>query len=335
MDDKQAGIEIREAIKQGDVNGVAALLADDKRRLQMMTVFGTCLHVAAAHGKLEIVKLLVVLGANINARGGIAGGAPINQAAAYGHLEIIKYLLSCGATLDVSEPERNPLFSAIYGGHMDVVNLLVDYGIDVEIKYSGRRMKNMDAVEFAKERGQIDIAKVLAEHWFTSPPLEIDEDRKFAIEMRMAIIGAETAKVVGLVGDDKSRLHIMTPLGTWLHMAASLGKLKIVKELVSRGADMNCIGGVLRGGPLNEAARSGHVEVARFLLSCGAELDVTEPLRNPLFSAIKAGQIDLVKLLVERGADIHIKYITRTPFSYAKECGRPEIAQFLAEQVTP
>src|SRR5438477_13092787 len=115
MDDRQIGIDIRDAIKQGDVEKVITLIGSDRTRLEMMTPFGTWLHVAADLGKLEIVKRLVALGADVNAYGGIAGGGPLNEAASEGHLDIVKYLLSRGAHLDVSEPGRNPLFSAVHG----------------------------------------------------------------------------------------------------------------------------------------------------------------------------------------------------------------------------
>lgn len=155
--------EIRAAIKEEDVRKIKSLLGLDQGLLSMITVSGTWLHVAAAQGRLEIVKILVSLGADVNAKGGVLGGSPLNEAAAEGHLEIVKYLLSCGAKMDVSEPERNPLFSAIYGGHMDVVKLLIDRGIDVHVKYSGPSMNNMDPLAFAQERGQTEIAKLLAE----------------------------------------------------------------------------------------------------------------------------------------------------------------------------
>jgi ankyrin repeat protein len=63
--------------------------------------------------------------------------------------------------MDTSEPERNPLFGAVYGGHLHVVQLLVANGIDFRVKYTGRSMNDMDAKAFAVERGQTEIAKYL------------------------------------------------------------------------------------------------------------------------------------------------------------------------------
>ncbi|MDC2866687.1 suppressor of fused domain protein [Bacillus sp. BP-3] len=153
---------IRTAIKQNNVERVVELIGSDMELLNMdMGPFGTFLHVAATHGKLEIVKRLIELGADINKRGGVYGGGALNQAASKGQIEIVRYLLSCGAEIDVGEPERNPLFGAIQGGYVDIAKLLIENGIDVHVKYTGEYMKNMDALAFAHEQGQMEIANLL------------------------------------------------------------------------------------------------------------------------------------------------------------------------------
>jgi ankyrin repeat protein len=154
--------EIHSAIQRGDVEAVVAIVGSDKERLTMMTPFGTWLHVAASFGQLDIVKRLIEMGADLNAYGGIAGGGPLHLAASDGHLNVVEYLLSRGAALDVSEPERNPLFGAIYGGHTAVAKLLIESGIDTKIRYSGESMKDMDALAFAREWGRTDIVELLA-----------------------------------------------------------------------------------------------------------------------------------------------------------------------------
>lgn len=69
--------------------------------------------------------------------------------------------MSRGAELDISEPDRNPLFAAIYGGHKDIVKFLLDSGIYASVRYTGDNIKNMDAYDFAIERGQKEIAEML------------------------------------------------------------------------------------------------------------------------------------------------------------------------------
>jgi hypothetical protein len=81
MDDIRRAQEIRAAIKEGDLEQLKALIGHDKAALEVMTVFGTWLYVAAAHGQLEIAKYLVSIDADINRKGGILGGGPVNEAA--------------------------------------------------------------------------------------------------------------------------------------------------------------------------------------------------------------------------------------------------------------
>jgi uncharacterized protein len=76
-------------------------------------------------------------------------------------LDITEYLINQSIEIDTSEPDRNPLFAAIYGSHFKIVQLLVENNIDISIKYSGNSMKDMDAYAFAIERGQMEIAEYL------------------------------------------------------------------------------------------------------------------------------------------------------------------------------
>ena len=157
----QTAAEIRAAIKQGDVDKVVRLIGADESRLEMTTPFGTWLHLAASLGKLEIVRKLISMGANVNQLGGVLGGNCLNDAVSGGHIDVVRYLLSKGAEMDVSDPTRNPLFGAIYGGHTLIAKVLIDAGIDTSVRYSGENMNNMGALDFAREWGRQDIVALL------------------------------------------------------------------------------------------------------------------------------------------------------------------------------
>lgn len=124
---------IRTAIKLGNLQEVIRLVGDDKERLVMDTPFGSWLHVAATHGKLDICHWLVAHGLDVNAYGGTAGGGPLQRAASDGHIDVVKYLLECRSVLDTSAPVRNPLFGAIHGRHTAIAKLLIEHGIDTHI----------------------------------------------------------------------------------------------------------------------------------------------------------------------------------------------------------
>ncbi|MFB0844494.1 ankyrin repeat domain-containing protein [Paenibacillus oleatilyticus] len=59
MDKTQIAKDIRGAIKCVQLDTLRDLLEKNPEMLEWMTPFGTWLHVASAHGHLEIVKLLV------------------------------------------------------------------------------------------------------------------------------------------------------------------------------------------------------------------------------------------------------------------------------------
>jgi len=77
------GKKVRSAIKVDDVVGVTALLDAHLDLLDVVTPFGTWLHVAARAGSLGVTKKLVEMGADLNKRGGTFDAGPLNLAASY------------------------------------------------------------------------------------------------------------------------------------------------------------------------------------------------------------------------------------------------------------
>lgn len=162
MDKTKTAKDIRSGIKNGKLGIVRDLLEKEPEMLTWMTPFGSWLHIAAAHGHLEIIEYLINAGIDVNAQGGTFSTNALERAASKGYLDIVEYLINKSVEIDTSEPDRNPLFAAIYGGHFEIVKLLVENNIiDITIKYSGESMKEMNAHAFAIERGQTKIAEYL------------------------------------------------------------------------------------------------------------------------------------------------------------------------------
>lgn len=161
MDSQERNVKMYHAAREGRDDEFKTLLTEAPEALDVMTPFGSWLHVAAISGTLSLVKYLVSRGIDPSIRGGTFRGGAINLAASNGRLDVVSYLISCGAELDVSEPERNPLFAAVYGGHLAIARLLLDSGIDASVRYTGDSMTDMDAIAFARERGQFQIAAML------------------------------------------------------------------------------------------------------------------------------------------------------------------------------
>jgi len=92
------------------------------------------LAIAAGHGHLDVVKLLVARGANVNPAGQGREGTPLTAAAHQGRREVVEFLLEKGAKLDGGGKDGNALISAVKGRQVDIVRLLLDKGLDVNLR---------------------------------------------------------------------------------------------------------------------------------------------------------------------------------------------------------
>lgn len=153
-----------EAIDTGDAERIRRLLQEHPEQRTAYTPFagGTWLHYAALESTLEVVRLLVEAGFDVNQGDRWQGANSLSRAALAGRLDIAEYLLEQGAALDVGSPTRNALFGAIVGRSPEIAKLLLDRGIDSRVRYDSDTMTNMDAVAFAMMRGEREIAHLIA-----------------------------------------------------------------------------------------------------------------------------------------------------------------------------
>ena len=153
--------EIRQSIKEGNLEKIKTILNNDKDLISISTFFGTWLHDASTYGKYDIIQYLIECGVDVNKKGGVRDAGPITYAAFKGFIKIVELLCDNGATLDTSNCDRNPLFAAIYNGHFNVVKYLVENGIDITASYPIGQLENVDAYEYARQYGQTEIANYL------------------------------------------------------------------------------------------------------------------------------------------------------------------------------
>ena len=166
IDNEQSKIikAMRTAIKNGNLDAVKELLDNNDDLLEVHTVFGSWLHIAASYGRVDIASYLIDCGIDVNRNGDISGGNPIRSAAENGQIEMVELLYNYGVVLDVSEATKNPLFGAIYGGHFNVVRFLTEHGIDIAKYYAIGELEKVDACQYAKQLGQTEIERYLREN---------------------------------------------------------------------------------------------------------------------------------------------------------------------------
>ena len=92
----------------------------------------TALHLAAQQGHVEVVRLLLDFGADKEAVG-VHQETALHWAAVKGHVNVTRLLLEAGAHKEAQrEGGQRPLHCAAGHGHLEVVRLLLDFDADKE-----------------------------------------------------------------------------------------------------------------------------------------------------------------------------------------------------------
>ena len=129
--------EVNDAARNGDLVEVTALLKGNPELTLSKDREGlTPLHEAAAYGHKDIVELLLVNKAEVDARA-VDGSTPLHAASAHGHRDIAGLLLANKAYVDArTNGGLTPLHLAALLDHRDVAILLLANQADVNSKSS-------------------------------------------------------------------------------------------------------------------------------------------------------------------------------------------------------
>jgi hypothetical protein len=112
---------------------------------------------ASAGGHLDVVDILLQVGANVNATDN-DGFAALMFASAKGHLNVVDRLLAAGAGVNVaSNNGTTALIGASYKGHLNIVNRLIAAGVNVNAASNG----GYTALIGASVEGHLDIVNRL------------------------------------------------------------------------------------------------------------------------------------------------------------------------------
>lgn len=122
-------------------------------------VVTTPLHEAAEAGEDFLVRALIMMGADVNAKGE-DGETPVHCAAMYGNLECLSLLLKAGANPNAQNEEgESPLHEAVREGDLPCMDALLKAGADVDAKDSGSHT----ALHIACLAGDVKVVNFLIE----------------------------------------------------------------------------------------------------------------------------------------------------------------------------
>ena len=141
----QWGADVYEALRiaceTGDATALEGLLggADDNLDLDRSiadsqnSAVGVALHVACAHGHLEVARVLIDHGADLDQRDD-RGDSPMHRATHNNHTDLVRLLLDHGADPNqTNDNKKSPLRVACEHMRVDITRLLLDSGADATL----------------------------------------------------------------------------------------------------------------------------------------------------------------------------------------------------------
>lgn len=369
---------------------------DIEKRLNDYSDGCTALRMASQVNSIESVELLCKLGANVNVNS--IYGTPIYIAALEGNLEVIKILLKYGANINyITEDGSTAYEAAVYKGYKDIAEYLLKNGADPNLAfikrggkipsiwyacaskneaYKAAKIENsgeeplfcdgeccMDKIHyknFKREKADV-VNKWLKDNdmplpdeeykftWFEYAVLNdsTTETIKFLLSLGISPYASssyewntiiEFAAMYGRLDVIKFLLENGYDHETFLKddsliFAASNDFTDIIEYLIKEGKDINQSFGKEMGyTALREAAYLNNTESVELLCKLGADVNISNKYDTPLYSAAAEGNFETVKILVSYGADVNkaSKYGI-TPYEISEEYGHNQVATYLRE----
>jgi ankyrin repeat protein len=235
-------------------------------------------------GRVEVAKLLIARGANVNARERGSGRTPLDEAAASSidranSERMTGLLLASGASVENADPQRpSTLQQAAAQGNVSTIRSLLDGGAD-----PNSADRDSTALATAAYMGQTEAVALLlargADASRTVAGSRLDGDGAPLTMAFMPMRGsrdreAQSPKIAALLLDHGANIDARDRQGrTALHGVAERGQLSAARLLVSRRAAVD-VADAAGMTPLHLAVKAGHAEVAALLLERGADVRV-------------------------------------------------------------
>jgi uncharacterized protein len=346
------GSALMEAATAGNVSVIQTLLDNGANALVLDNDLVTPLMSAASQGHLEACELLVKVGVSVDAVAA-SGGTAIMFASGAGHTDVVRFLIKAGADVNKKvvateeymdkvaeaiaegkedvEPHKDGVTSlhvAALGGHMAVVELLLDSGANPRVKDDEDMTPLLNAVS-----GNFgDVAYLLVEKGADPDDVYLDEEQKPHNLLWDSVV-VENSKFAALLVSKGANLSYKDEHDvTLLIQAAHKGQTEVVEALVARQSEFNASARNDEGiSALIAAASEGHDQVASLILqNTNAHVNAQDnDGTTALMAAAVRGHKEVIEVLLSHKADVNVQNVDgHTALMFAFN-GRNQVASLL------
>ncbi|NXN97510.1 ASB3 protein, partial [Rhinopomastus cyanomelas] len=277
---------------------VRAAPSDDY--INSKTFEGLCaLHLSARHGSLECIRILLEAGADPN-EFNTEATTPLFLAVENEHIDVVKFLLQHGANVDGSHSISgwNSLHQASFQGSVDIMEVLLENGADMECKDDF----GITPLFVAAQYGKLETLSLLVSHGAEVNCQATDR----ATPLLIAAQEGHT-KCVELLLAKGADPNLYCNEDDWqlpIHAAAEMGHPEVL-ELLIPVTNRTCDKGKGKVSPVYSAVCRGNQDCLEMLLKEGYSPDAQECLnfdcRSPMCMVFQKGLFHFVDIFLDYG----------------------------------
>jgi ankyrin repeat protein len=291
------------AARWGNANIVSLLLekgappdADD----------GGAVSSACSVGAHAAVRVFLEHGAQTETKGDGESWPPLHTAIQEGAWQCVQELLRFKSDANHECPGGTPLMFAVKAKRLDMVQLLVEHGADVNKRHDEQKATALQ-MAVSQEGGRAMV------EWLVNKGADVNLRTPGSSPLFGACLEGDV-DMVRLLLDKGAKVNDVCSLWTPLHGAYK--SAAVTRLLLEAGASVDEVVAGSERSPLFLAAEWGQTDVVAVLVEHHA--DVNLPYRpaddddmlsgfTPLLAALNAGHGDTARVLLEAGADTSIK----------------------------
>ena len=281
---------------------VRACVTCDSRGLSAFTLAGEL-------NRVEMVKVMVKAGVDVNARNLIGGWTALHCACSQGHVAMVKLLLSSAADVEVGDNEGwTPFHFAASNGCLEALKQLLAVGCDMNKMTAA---EGYSPLHLACQQGGVAVVEELLGRGAVLEKKDQDgwgvlhcacqHNKKNVVELLLK-------KVEEKGGDVKEFVAGRTNEGVVAVYIAAQNNCGEILDLLLPHCDLLQAFENDGSSPIHVASQNGHERVVRRLIHASSQVinlsSKSESAWSPIHLACQENRVAVLKVLVEEGADV-------------------------------